>query len=257
MLKTLKKMRVSDFPNPKYSLEELDLNTLLNQNLSLKFTGKINCINCQKSIKKSFNQGYCFPCFQKLAACDLCILRPEKCHYHLGTCREPEWGEQHCLITHSIYLANSAGLKVGITRTIQKETRWVDQGAIQVLEIGTTTERLKSGLIEVELKKYFNDRSDWRKLVTGKDPEINLLQEFANVRSALEEIKELQINPTPQEFVIHYPVSCYPQKAVSFNEKKEQSISGILNGIRGQYLLIGEQVINIRKFQGYQVEIEF
>jgi hypothetical protein len=56
---------------------------------------------------------------------------------------------------------------------------------------------------------------------------------------------------------VSYPIIAYPKKAISFNEKKDQIISGKLNGIRGQYLLIGEQAINIRKFQGYQVELEF
>ncbi len=257
MLKTLKKMRVINFPNPEYFIDELAINELLNHTISLKFTGKINCLHCQKAIKKSFNQGYCFPCFQKLAACDMCILRPELCHFHQGTCREPEWGAKHCLIPHSIYLANSAGLKVGITRTIQKETRWIDQGAVQVIEIGQTSERLKSGLIEVELKKYFNDRSDWRKLITGKDEQLDLIAEFEGIRSELEQISDLQIAADPLEFKIKYPIISYPKKAVSFNEKKDQTISGNLNGIRGQYLLIGEQAINIRKFQGYQVEIQF
>ena len=72
------------------------LNELLGKTLSIFFTGAIHCVACDRLTKKSFNQGYCYPCFRKLAACDSCIMSPEKCHYHLGTCREPEWGEANC-----------------------------------------------------------------------------------------------------------------------------------------------------------------
>jgi len=34
-----------------------------------------------------------------------------------------------------IYLANSSGIKVGITRQTQIPTRWIDQGAVQALPI--------------------------------------------------------------------------------------------------------------------------
>ena len=72
------------------------LNDLLGKTLSVTFTGAIHCVACDRLTKKSFNQGYCFPCFRKLAACDSCIMSPEKCHLAEGTCREPEWAETHC-----------------------------------------------------------------------------------------------------------------------------------------------------------------
>ena len=75
-------------------------------------TGRIHCVECGRATKKSFNQGHCFPCFRSLASCDRCITSPELCHYDAGTCREPEWGEAHCMQPHVVYLANSSGLKV-------------------------------------------------------------------------------------------------------------------------------------------------
>ena len=48
----------------------LCLNDWLGQSISLSFTGTIQCVACDRMTKKSFNQGYCFPCFRKLAACD-------------------------------------------------------------------------------------------------------------------------------------------------------------------------------------------
>ena len=108
----------------------IPLNDLIGRPLRLDFDGVIRCIHCDRKTNKSFNQGFCYPCFRKLAACDSCIMSPEKCHYHLGTCREPEWGEAHCMVEHVVYLANSSGLKVGITRASQVPTRWIDQGLL-------------------------------------------------------------------------------------------------------------------------------
>jgi hypothetical protein len=62
-------------------------------------------------------------------------MKPETCHYHLGTCREPDWAQNHCFRPHIVYLANSSGVKVGITRKTQIPTRWLDQGASQALPI--------------------------------------------------------------------------------------------------------------------------
>jgi len=61
----------------------MSLNPLLGQKLKklkLCFSGNIACVGCGRAIKKSYQQGYCFPCTQRLAECDLCIVRPERCH---------------------------------------------------------------------------------------------------------------------------------------------------------------------------------
>ena len=95
---------------------ELALNSLIGKTMKLSFTGEIRCIHCGKKTKKSFAQGNCYPCFINLAKNDLCILKPETCHHHLGTCREPDWGLKNCFKKHTVYLANSTGIKVGITK---------------------------------------------------------------------------------------------------------------------------------------------
>jgi len=53
---------------------------------------------------------------------------------------------------------------------------------------------------------------------------------------------------------IHFPVDSYPVKIKSFNFDKNPEVSGVLHGIKGQYLLLDTGVINIRKFSGYVVE---
>ena len=64
--------------------ESLPLNALLDKELRLSYTGDIYCVHCARKTSKSFNQGYCYPCFQKLAQCDSCIIHPEKCHFDQG-----------------------------------------------------------------------------------------------------------------------------------------------------------------------------
>ena len=89
----IQKMRARLDAPVSYSLpigdQTISLNELIKKKISLEFSGKINCVHCGRSTNKSFSQGYCYPCFQKLAQCDSCIISPEKCHYENGTCREP------------------------------------------------------------------------------------------------------------------------------------------------------------------------
>lgn len=257
MLLQLKKMQTSEFPNIRYKLDEIDLNSLVGQEIKIEFTGKINCIQCGRKISSTFNQGYCFPCAQKLAKCDLCQVKPELCHYAKGTCREPEWGEKNCLIPHTIYLANTAGLKIGITRSYQKQTRWADQGAVEVLELADARERLESGLFEISATEFISDKTDWRKLICGKDVRIDLVTEAQALKEKLDPKWQNSFLRESRLHQLTYPVISYPEKALSFNEKKNNSISGKLTGIRGQYLLFPQVAINIRKYQGYEVGFEF
>ena len=143
--------------------EHFLVNQAIGKKLRLEFTGEINCISCNRTIKKSFSQGFCYPCFTTLPQADMCIVKPETCHFHKNTCRDSEWGKEHCFIDHTVYLSNSSGLKVGITRQYQQTTRWIDQGAIQAIALGTVKKRLDAGLVEVALKNHVSDKTNWRK----------------------------------------------------------------------------------------------
>lgn len=236
---------------------DLPLNAYLGKTLTLKFEGEIQCVHCQRKIKKSYSQGYCFSCSQALARCDFCIVKPETCHFHLGTCREPEWGETHCFIPHIVYLANTSGLKVGITRETQIPTRWIDQGAIQALPIFRVRNRYHSGLVEVAIKKHIADKTDWRRMLKGQNQIIDLLAE----RDRLLESGEWQSDPRVEilhnqtVLSIQYPVLAYPEKITALNIEKTPEISGTLLGIKGQYLIFDKGVLNIRNLTGYVVSI--
>jgi len=235
----------------------------IGQMLGLRHTGVIECLGCGRSIRKTFNQGYCFPCSQRLARCDLCIVRPERCHYHLGTCREPAWGEQHCMQTHVVYLANTSGLKVGITRQDQVPTRWIDQGAVQAIPVMRVRNRLLAGLVEVVLARFVADKTDWRRMLKGP-PEARdlaaqrdaLLGTAAADLNALEAQHGSDIRRVAEgEVAIRYPVDKYPQTVRSLNFDKTPEVKGCLLGIKGQYLIFDCGVINLRKFGGYRIEI--
>src|SRR5690554_5091465 len=180
-------------------LQLTPLNELLGQGLRLRYTGQINCVHCNRQTNKSFNQGYCYPCFQSLAQCDSCIIHPERCHFDQGTCREPAWGEEFCMRDHIVYLANSSGAKVGITRSTQIPTRWIDQGAVQALPIIRVRSRLQSGALEVLYRRYVTDKTNWRDMLRGADQQVDLIAE----RDRLMELCKPDIDELMQRFGFH------------------------------------------------------
>lgn len=237
---------------------QFDLTAQVGKRLRLNYSGRIFCVSCGAKTKKSYSQGYCFPCTIKLAECDLCILKPETCHYEKGTCREPTWGEENCFKPHIVYLANSSGLKVGITRKTQVPTRWIDQGASEALPILEVKNRFNSGLIEVLFKKHISDKTDWRRMLKG-EPESIDLEEWRD-KLILELSPELAafeytlLKETPFKF--QYPVNKYPEKVTSFNLDKHAEVLGLLIGIKGQYLIFDTGVLNVRSHTGYEITLE-
>jgi len=266
---TLRKMR-SRLEQPvayKVPLSEIEipLNPMLESTIKLEFSGVINCVHCGRKTNKSFNQGYCFPCFQRLAQCDSCIIHPEKCHFDQGSCREPAWGERYCLQDHIVYLATSSGLKVGITRATQVPTRWIDQGATQALAIIRVRSRLQSGTLEVMFKQHVADKTNWRDMLKGEATPLDMHKESERLLDLCKsEILELEdrfgffaiSTLTGIEAVtISYPVVEYPEKVTSFNFDKSPVVEGTLLGIKGQYLIFDSGVINLRRFSGYEIAI--
>lgn len=246
--------------------ERIPLNGLLGKTLRLEYGGSIHCVHCNRKTNKSFNQGYCYPCFQRLAQCDSCIMSPEKCHFFEGTCREPEWGEQHCLVDHVVYLANSSGIKVGITRGTQVPTRWIDQGAVAARPIYRVSNRLQSGLVESIYKAHVADKTSWQAMLKGSPDDVDLSERASQLAelcgpeiTLLHErygLQAVQSVSDAETLHIRYPVQEYPLKVKSFNLDKQPVVEGGLMGIKGQYLIFDTGVINIRKYAGYQVQFK-
>jgi hypothetical protein len=243
--------------------QRIPLNDLIGRNIAIEHVGDIHCIHCGRRSKKSFSQGYCYPCFTKLPQCDTCIMSPERCHFHHGTCRDPKWGEKYCFTDHFVYLANSSGVKVGITRGTQLPTRWIDQGATQGLPIFRVQTRYQAGLIEDCIREHVADKTSWQKMLKGNAEPV----ELATIRDELMAKSESGLELLEQEFglqalqrlysetttEISFPVREFPQKVKSFNLDKQPLVEGLLKGIKGQYLILDSGVINIRKYTGYNV----
>ena len=235
------------------------------RHIQLEFLGAIRCVACDRPTQKSFSQGYCYLCSQSLAACDLCIMKPETCHFHQDTCREPEWGKAHCMIDHFVYLANTTGIKVGLTRTGQVPTRWLDQGAIGALPIFKAQTRRHAGFLEVLLANELNDKTNWRDLLRHRSEVHDLMALRKRLFDRYDlEIKAidatLNVNTTRLEdecITIQYPMQATPQKVVSLNPLKQPNIEGVLLGIRGQYLMFEQGGLNLRKMSGHDLIVHY
>ena len=259
-----------EYPLVQYRLHlgssSIALNPLIGSELRLRYSGTIACVHCGNTTNKSFSQGYCYRCFQKLAQCDMCVMSPELCHYDAGTCREPVWGDHFCMQDHVVYFANSSGLKVGITRASQLPTRWVDQGATQALAVLRVRSRQQAGMCEAMFRQHITDRTNWRNMLRGEQELIDLPAErdrlLEECKSELDDLRHRYgihainvVNGVPP-VDIAYPVERYPDKINSLDFDKTPEISGVLHGIKGQYLVLDQGVLNIRKFTGYELELQ-
>jgi hypothetical protein len=259
---TVRKMKVDLDSEIHYHLnlnKEIgpEMNQCLGKHLKLQWTGQINCIATGKSIKKTYGQGFSYDAFVNSPLASPCILKPELCEAHLGRGRDVEWEEKHHNQPHYVYLAQTSGVKVGVTRTENIPSRWIDQGAWKAVIIAEVPYRQLAGLIEVELKQYLSDRTDWRKMLTNE----NSPEDLSEIRDAVisffpEKLKEYA-EADSEIHELSYPVLSYPEKVGSINLDKEISVEGTLTGIRGQYLYFDKnRVINLRKYSGYELEFE-
>jgi hypothetical protein len=245
---------------PNYFIQSpqnlFDVNSYIGKRLTLTYAGRITCISCGKDTKKSYGQGYCYPCFISVPQTEECVLRPELCRAHEGIARDLEYAKENCLVDQIVYLALSGGLKVGVTRYHQVPNRWVDQGANKAVKLVIAKNRYTAGVIEVTLKKILADKTNWRKMLMGNDLDISLVGEK---HKALEYLNHYGLEYIPAddtEYRIEYPIKEFPSKVVSTDLEKEPTFSGLLSGIKGQYLLFeGGRVINLRKHTGYQISI--
>lgn len=235
------------------------MNDLIGKNISIKHNGTINCIHCGKKTKTSFAQGFCYPCFTSVPEADPGIIKPELDMSHEGISRDMEWAKKHSLVDHYVYLAFSSNVKVGVTRCTQVPTRWIDQGAAKAIILAKTPYRNLAGQIEVAMKQYFADKTNWRKMLSN----------ISCNNSILINAKEEALENFPPEFEefyfdddsitsINYPVEKYPEKIKSINLDKLPEFEKKLVGIKGQYLIFDDNsVMNIRKHNGYFVELRY
>lgn len=234
------------------------LNDRLGCGVEIGFSGMVCCRHCGAESGKSFGGGYCYDCFSTLARCDLCVMSPDRCHYDAGTCREPEWGASFCMQPHRVYLANSSGTKVGITRAGREVGRWLDQGAIQGLVVLEAATRRDAGIAEAMIGQVLPDRTDWRRMLRADVPPLDLPAVWQRLLDSGLELPE-GVEPVidASEADVHtfaYPLSvnASPERTLRLDEG---AIHGNLRGMKGQYLLLGNGAFNVRAHAGYRVRV--
>lgn len=259
----IQKMKTELADPIKYTLrigeEKINMNKLIGQKIYMNFTGQINCISCGKQTKTSFGQGFCYNCLQTAPEASESVLRPELSKAHFGMARDMEWAEKHDLISHFVYLAVSSEVKVGVTREHQIPTRWIDQGASYAIKLAKTPNRHIAGIIEVFLKNYFTDKTNWRAMLKNEIVNnINLLAEKEKTIDLLPGELKKYIDSDNIITRLEYPVQKFPDKIKSVGFDKTPLVEGTLNGIKGQYLLLSNnRVLNIRKHNGYFLTFNF
>lgn len=260
---TIKKMRAENGEVVHYYLpvgtDEIALNEFLGKKIEMTWLQEIHCIKCGRKTKTSFAQGYCYPCFISAPETEDCVLRPELCRAHEGIARDLVYAQHHCLINHIVYLADSGGIKVGVTRQTQLITRWIDQGASSVIRLAETPNRFLAGQIEVAIKKHLPDKTNWRNMLSQKEYEKPILTDVKNEAKNWLTVEYKSFISSDDTIVqLQYPVISYPEKVTSTGFEKSSVISGVLYGIRGQYLIFENGIVlNVRKYGGYVIQFEY
>ena len=234
----------------------------IGQRVQLEFTGKRVCQSCRKEVPLFYRMGYCKPCFFSDPGAGDAILHPEKSLAHLGIAdRDLAVEQAYQIQPHVVYLAHTGGVKVGVTGARYRWNRWMDQGADKAVVVARTENRFDAGQMEVFLKDYFSDKTQWQWMVTNRqDSGADLRKAQETARAVLTDTFQSFLSSPGQEEVVHlqYPVSSYPMEPKSTGFDNNPCISGILTGIRGQYLLFKDgSVFNVRSHEGYEAVLTF
>jgi len=259
----LRKMHVQLGEKIQYQLPIGDklvaMNELIGKEISLKYENRIECIKCGRVTVKSFNQGFCYPCFRDAPEAADWFIHPEHSKAHLGIeDRDLAFEESVQLKPHIVYLSLTSGVKVGVTRGTQIPTRWIDQGAVKAIKLAETPNRYLAGMIEVSLKEHLADKTNWRKMLMNIYPDIDLIEEKVKAKKLLAKEYHQYIAKTDEIVNLNFPVLSYPVKVKSIGFDKVPEYTSKLVGIKGQYLLFANGIVlNIRKHGGYVVSLSY
>ena len=236
----------------------LHMNKLIGKTLALSYQNHMQCF-CGKKVDKVFRQNFCYSCFYTLPQASDAIMKPELSQAHLGIEeRDLEWEKSYQLQPHVVYLAYSGGLKVGVTRSSQKLTRWADQGADAAIVLADTPHRQLAGMIEVALKNYLSDKTNWRNMLISNEVNEDLTQAKKQAVDWVPQELAQFLSPDDEIFKMNFPTTVLPKKVQSVSLEKEKSFTGVLTGIKGQYLIFESgAVLNVRSQTGKAVSIEW
>lgn len=216
-----------------------------------------SCLSCSES-QNLYRQGFCKSCFFESPLTGDWIMRPELSKAHLNIAdRDLDYEKKIQLQPHVVYLSNTGRIKVGVTRKSQIPYRWIDQGAHEAVELLQTPNRFLAGEAEVALKKYMSDKTNWRSMLKNE-------RDSSNIKSSKDHAKNFIPSNLLHYFVdasnvlsIDFPVVEYPDNPKSIKLNKDSFFSGILKGVKGQYLIFEKnQVLNYRAHEGHIFKIE-
>ena len=257
----LKKMNTAFGPSVGYYLNLKDdfvaLHQFIDQSITLEMIG-YECLNCSRT-EPIFRQGFCKKCFFESPNAGDWIMRPELSTAHLDIeDRNLVYEKKVQLQPHIVYLALSSHLKVGVTRKTQVPTRWIDQGAHQALALLEVPNRYLAGVGEVALKEIYSDKTNWRKMLQNEAEPIDWVSERNKAIDHLpKELKPYVLLENIEPLAIEFPVNRHPDKVKSLNLIKEQDYTGMLKGIKGQYLIFEDDtVFNVRSNEGLVVNLK-
>lgn len=239
---------------------EVNMTNLVGETIKISYNGDINCVVTGKKIKKPYGEGMSYDAFMTSPWASPSIIRPELSRIHEGIAlRDEEWERKHHLQPHVVYLSLTSGVKVGVTRDTQIPTRWIDQGAVKAIVLAEVPYRQLAGLIEVELKDYVADKTNWQAMLKNiYDTSVDLLEVKDEMIGYLSDELLDYVSDNDAITEINYPVIKYPEKVKSIKLDKVPEIEKKLMGVKGQYLIFDDNsVINLRSHAGYKIKIEY
>lgn len=234
----------------------IHLNQFIDKLFKFECTG-YSCLSCSES-PNLYRQGFCKSCFFESPLAGDWIMRPELSKAHLNIAdRDLDYEKKIQLQPHVVYLSNTGRIKVGVTRKSQIPYRWIDQGAHEAVELLQTPNRFLAGEAEVALKKYMSDKTNWRSMLKNE-------RDSSNIKSSKDHAKNFIPSNLLHYFIdasnvlsIDFPVVEYPDNPKSIKLNKGSYFSGILKGVKGQYLIFEKnQVLNYRAHEGHIFKIE-
>ncbi len=246
------------FENTEFS-NYVNLNDLIGRTINISYSGIINCVVTGKRIKKAYGEGMSYDAFKSSPLAVESIIRPELSKIHEGVAlRDYEWEMKHHMQPHVVYLSKTAGIKVGVTRDTQIPYRWIDQGAVEALVIAETPYRQAAGHIEITLKNYISDKTNWRKMLQNELSNESLIDVRDQLVNYLDEEGKSFYKDNNTIQYINFPVICYPEKVKSITLDKVNQFEEKLVGIKGQYLIFdNDKVFNVRRHAGYLIKISY
>ena len=241
-------------------LPSLDIVALINQEVSVKYQNEIHCTVTGKLISKAFGDGLSYNAWLNAPSAVESVLRPELSKIHEGVAlRDFDWEQAHHNQPHCVYVSQTSGFKVGVTRSTNRPYRWHDQGAVGAVVVANVPYRQLAGEMEVLLKSIMTDKTNYRKMLQSVDADLEALELCREACfEALGEAYESFFDEVSDPLEFTYPVISYTEKIKSIRLDKVPEIKGRLTGIKGQYLLFEDgSALNVRNHAGYRVVIEW